>query len=165
VLVGVGRILCRELGPTEWIEVWMPIILGVDHECKQVDAVAVGPVTHADVENHLLTERHFGGLACEEFIDARCAGVLFTPDETRQIVALLRRLGQESKLGPAAVWVSTDIAFGLMRMLEILVEDVAIVKPFRDEQEARGWLASQKQDTPNFADSLQLIRNVTGIVL
>jgi hypothetical protein len=142
--VGVGGILCAELGSPEGIEVWMPIILGVDHECKQVDAVAVGPVTYADVENHLLTEKHFGGLAYKEYIDGRCAGVLFTPAEIRQIVTLLRRLGQESKLGPTAVLVPTNIAFGLMRMLEILVEDVAVVRPFRDEQEARGWLASQK---------------------
>jgi hypothetical protein len=45
----------------------VPIIFGVDHESKEVDAVAVGPVTYADVENHLLTERHFGGLAYKGF--------------------------------------------------------------------------------------------------
>lgn len=120
----------------------MPIILNVDHERKEVDAVAIGPISYADVEDHLLTERYFGGLAYKESIDARGAGVLFTPAEIRQIVALLRRLGQESKLGPTAVLVSTDVAFGLMRMLEILVEDVAKVRTFREEQEAREWLAS-----------------------
>jgi hypothetical protein len=118
------------------------ITLNVDHERKQVDAVAIGPISYADVEDHLLAERHFGGLPYKEFIDARAAGVLFNTAEIRRIVALLRRLGQESKLGPTAVLVSTDVAFGLMRMLEILVEDVANVEPFRDEQEARGWLAS-----------------------
>ena len=117
-------------------------MLSVDHERKEVDAVAIGPVTYADVENHLLTERYFGGLPYKEFIDARCVGILFTPAEGRQIVALLRRLGQGSKLGPTAVLVGTDVAFGLMRMLEILVEGFAKVKTFRDEQEAREWLAS-----------------------
>ena len=61
--------------------------------------------------------------------------------EIRQIVKLLRRLGQESKLGPTAVLVSTDVAFGIIRTLEALVEDVCEVKPFREEQEARAWLA------------------------
>ena len=54
------------------------IMLSVDHERKEVDAVAIGPVTYADVENHLLTERYFGGLPYKEFIDARCVGILFT---------------------------------------------------------------------------------------
>ena len=120
----------------------MPIVLSVNHERKEVEAVATGPIHYPEVEHHLCTERYVGGLAYREFIDARGAGVLFTPAEIRQIVALLRRLGQESKLGPTAVLVSTDVAFGLMRMLEILVEDVAAVRPFRDEREARAWLAS-----------------------
>jgi hypothetical protein len=67
----------------------VPVILNVDHERKEVDAVAIGPVLYADVEDHLLTERHFGGLPYKEFIDARCASVLFAPAE-------------ESKLGATA---------------------------------------------------------------
>jgi hypothetical protein len=119
----------------------MPIILNVDHEGHHVDSVAVGSISYADVENHLLTERHFKGLAYKEFIDARGAGLSFTPAEVRQIVEFLRSLGRESKLGPTAVLVSTDVAFGVMRMLEVLVEDVCEVKAFREEQEARAWLA------------------------
>jgi hypothetical protein len=34
----------------------------------------------------------------------------------------------------------------LMRMIEILVEDVCDVRPFRDEQEARAWLAAQPRE-------------------
>jgi hypothetical protein len=120
----------------------MPIILNVDHERKEIDAVAVGPISYADVENHLSMEQHFGGLAYRELIDARGAGILLIPAEIRQIGALLRSLGQQSKLGPTAVLVSTDAAFGVMRMLQVLVEDVCEIMPFRDEQEARIWLSS-----------------------
>jgi hypothetical protein len=121
----------------------MPIILNVDHERKEVDAVAIGPVSYAEVENHLLKERHFGGLPYKEFIDARGAEVLLISAEIQQIVALIRRLSQESKFGPTAVLVSTDVAFGIVRMLEMIVEDVAEVRPFREEQEAREWLATK----------------------
>lgn len=121
----------------------MPIILNVDHERKEVHAVAIGPISYSDVEDHLSTERHFGGLPYKEFVDARGAGISWTPAEIRQIVALLRSLGQQSKLGPTAVLVSNDAAFGVLRMLQTLVEDVCEVRPFRDEQEARIWLASQ----------------------
>jgi hypothetical protein len=55
-------------------------------------------------------------------------------------VALIRALGHESTLGPTAVLVATDFAFWVMRMLEVLVEDVAQIRPFKDEQEARAWL-------------------------
>jgi len=119
----------------------MPIILGVDHERKQVDAVGVGAVSYADVENHLLTERHFGGIAYKEFIDGRAAEVHWTAREAQKIVELIRRLAVESKVGPTAVLVSNDVSFGVMRMLEILIEDTAEVKPFRSEDEARAWLA------------------------
>jgi hypothetical protein len=121
----------------------MPIILNVDHERKEVNCVAIGPISLADVVNHLSTERHFKGLAYKEFIDARGAGISWTPEEIRQIVELLRRLGQESKLGPTALLVFTDVAFGVIRTLEALVEDVCEVKPFREEQEARAWLATK----------------------
>ena len=81
----------------------MPIIMSVDHERKLVNAIAIGPVSFSDVENHLLMERQFGGLTYKELVDARGAGIAFTPTEIRQIVALIRTLGQKSKLGPSAV--------------------------------------------------------------
>lgn len=118
----------------------MPIILDVDHNRREVHSVALGPVSYADVENHLLTERHFGGLAYKELIDARGAGIVFTPAQARKIVELLRSLGRSSGLGPTAVLVDNDLAFGAMLIVEALTEDVAEVKPFRDETEARKWL-------------------------
>jgi hypothetical protein len=116
--------------------------MNVDHENKTVDAVAVGPISFAKVEDHLRMERQFDGLAYKELIDARGATPLLTPDEIRQIVSLLQILGQESRLGPTAVLVSTDVAFGLVRMLQALVEDICEIRPFRDEKEARAWLAA-----------------------
>ena len=122
----------------------MPIILSVDHERHEVNCVAIGPISFADVEHHLSTERNFKGLAYKEYIDARGAGISFTPAEIRQIVELLRSLGRDLKLGPTAVLVSSDAAFGVTRMLESLVEDVCEVKSFREEREARAWFAMQE---------------------
>jgi len=45
----------------------MPIIMNVDHDRNEVDAIAIGPINYADIENHLLTERYFNGLAYKEF--------------------------------------------------------------------------------------------------
>lgn len=126
----------------------MPIIANVDHERREVRAVGVGPISYEDVKNHVMQERHFGGLAYPELFDARGAGILWTSLEIREIVALLRRLGQESKLAPTAVLVSSDVAFGIMSMLAALLEDVCEVKPFWNEDEAQGWLASRPPPRP-----------------
>ena len=60
--------------------------------------------------------------------------------QTREIVKLLKTLGQESNLGPTAIVVSTDYAFGMLRMIEILLNDVCIVQPFRDYDATKQWL-------------------------
>lgn len=121
----------------------MPFTLNVNHEHTEVDAVAIGPITYSDTVNHLLNERHFSGLAYKEFIDARNAGFMWTPEEIRAIAATIRNLCEELNFGPTAILVATDAAFGTVRVLEQLIGEFAEVKPFRDEQEARAWLATR----------------------
>jgi hypothetical protein len=86
-----------------------------------------------------------GAISYKEFIDARDTGVAFagSPAEIRKIFALVRSLGRQSKFGPTAVPVSNDYAFGIMRAMEVLLEDVSDIRPFRDEHLARSWLASR----------------------
>ena len=121
----------------------MPIVFTVDHSRSEVHGVAVGSVSYADIERHLMQERHFGGLHYREFVDARGVGLTLTPDEIRRIVDLVRSASQEVAFGRTAVLVSSDYVFGMVRMLEMLMEDVCEVRPFRGEQEARDWLASE----------------------
>ncbi|HXQ25944.1 MAG TPA: hypothetical protein VN822_06020 [Candidatus Acidoferrales bacterium] len=119
----------------------MPIISKVDHERHEIQAIAVGPVGYSDVEDHILQQRRSVSLSYREFLDGRGAGPRFSPAEVRQIVELLRNLSRESPLGRTAVLVSSDYAFGLMRMFEMLLEDVFEFRVFRDEREAHAWLA------------------------
>lgn len=49
----------------------------------------------------------------------------------------------EGRDGATAVLGSNDVAFGVMTMLGALVKDVCVVKPFREEQEARTWFNTQ----------------------
>lgn len=124
----------------------MPItISSIDHERHVMEAVAFGAIHYRDVERHLVEERNIGGIAYKEFIDARDASLLFalSPAEIRQIVGLVRGLCKEFRFGATAVLVSTDYAFGIMRAMEMLLEDVAEVRPFREERVARSWLASK----------------------
>ena len=118
----------------------MSISATYDHVHRRVMARADGPVTIEQIRDHLEDERLEPGLAYSELIDARDAIPELSAADIRVLVALLRWLGERTQLGPTAVLVETDFQFGITRMVEMLVEDVCQVKPFRSEAEAREWL-------------------------
>lgn len=118
----------------------MPIISTVDHANRQLNAVAVGPIGLADVQEHLARVAQWHILEYRGFIDGRGAGPTLSSADMRTIVEALRELGRESKIGRTAVVVSTHYAFGMMRMLEMLIDDIFEFRVFRDEAEARAWL-------------------------
>jgi len=111
-----------------------------DHAQRRVMARAQGPVTIEEIRDHLEDERQEPGLAYSELIDARAAVVELSAADIRVLVAWLRWLGERTKLGPTAVLVDTDFQFGITRTIEMLVEDVCEVKPFRSESDAKRWL-------------------------
>jgi len=121
----------------------MPVKLTIDHVGRTANAVAIGPIAVEDIREHLDGERVRGGLPYREFIDATRAKAAFGPADARTIVEMLRTLGREKALGPTAVVVSDDVSYGMLRMLGILLEDIAEVRPFRagEELEAQKWLA------------------------
>jgi len=118
----------------------MTITSSIDHDRRCMVAIASGPIGWEEVRSHLHEERLKGGLGYPELIDARTATPTWSSAQTREIVVLLTAFGRESTLGSTAVLVSSDFAFGMMRMLRILLEDVCIVMPFRDYDAAEQWL-------------------------
>ena len=118
----------------------MPITATYDHQLRRVSARAEGPVTLEEIRNHLEEERQEPGLAYSELIDARGSIPAFSSADVRVLVALLRWLGERTRLGPTAVVVDDDLEYGMVRMVEILVEDVCLIKPFRDLLDAELWL-------------------------
>jgi hypothetical protein len=122
----------------------MPIKLSIDHVARAATASAIGRIHIEDIREHLDGERVRGGLPYREFIDATRAVVDLSAEDTRSIVDLLRRMASRGALGPTAVIVSDDLSYGMLRMLQTLLGDVAEVRPFRagQESEARSWLAT-----------------------
>ncbi len=122
----------------------MPIKLSIDHVARTATASAIGRIHLEDIREHLDGERVRGGLPYREFIDATRAVVDLSAEDTRSIVDLLRRMAGRGALGPTAVIVSDDLSYGMLRMLQTLLGDVAEVRPFRagQESEARSWLAT-----------------------
>lgn len=126
----------------------MSIEYRMDQTHKEIQAVASGTVTIEDVRAHLLKEQASDLLACREIIDAREAVVQLSPKDMREIVGLLGTLSRGSKLGATAIVVPNDVGYGMMRMLQMLVEDACIVEPFRDLTQAENWLRALPAPRP-----------------
>ena len=62
------------------------------------------------------------------------------------IADVLRRLAINSRIGSTAIIVDSDVEYGMLRMLGILIEDVCRVQPFRRQEEAEKWLADLSKD-------------------
>jgi hypothetical protein len=118
----------------------MPIICSIDHDRRNMVTIASGTIAWEEIRSHLVVERVEGGLSYSELIDGRAATPAWSSDQAREIVELLTTFSRKSALGPTAVVVSSDVAFGMLRMLEILLCDICIVKPFRDYEAAEQWL-------------------------
>lgn len=118
----------------------MPITATYDHQHHRVLAEATGPINLDQIRTHLEEERQEPALSYTELIDARGAVPDFPPADVRVLVAWLRWLGERTRLGPTAIVVDSDFAYGMARIIETLVEDVALIKPFRDKLDAELWL-------------------------
>jgi hypothetical protein len=129
----------------------MPITIEVNHERREVRTIAEGPITMEEIESHLNSETDHRALGYPELIDARLATAKFNTDDARETVYLLRRLGEKGSLGPSAVIVADEVTYGMMRMLEILLDDVCELRPFRQSERAKAdkWLAEASERWKN----------------
>jgi hypothetical protein len=118
----------------------MSITFRVDHERREIYAVAEGRITLTDIRHHLEEERHAGALGYRELIDGSKAVVAFSAQDVRATMELLRELGRHGELGPTAVVVADELGFGMLRMLQMLVADVCVIRPFRSLPAAEAWL-------------------------
>jgi hypothetical protein len=116
-----------------------------DANFEKLTIVAEGMITLVEVRAHLKREPHDLTLPYGELIDARRAVVHLSSAEVQEIVELLRSCPGRYRPGRTAVVVSTDVAYGVMRMLQILVEDACAVQPFRDLATAEEWLRDQPE--------------------
>ena len=119
----------------------MPISFEVDRERRRIRTTAEGAVTVADVAAHLedLVER--GIEAYSELVDARQATRPgWYSADVRKAADLVTTLGGSARLGPRAVVVTRTAAFGMVRMLSVLLGARLRLEVFRDVASAEEWL-------------------------
>jgi hypothetical protein len=119
----------------------MNVTVAFDPARRWLVVRAQGPITLGDIRKHLEDERASGELGYAELIDARGYTPAFSSADVREIVETLRELAKAGQLGPTAIVVDTAFGFGMLRMLEMLVEDVCLIRPFYRLEDAENWLA------------------------
>ncbi len=121
----------------------MPITFTIDHARGEVQTLASGHVSYANIEEHLLKLRDAEALSYRDFFDGRAGEVEFAAADTPRIAELMRKLINGGPVGPKAVVAPEGYVFGVSRMIEMLAEEFCEIKIFRDEDEARAWLAAK----------------------
>lgn len=121
----------------------MPIDYMIDAEAGMVTVTARGPVSQADdlgCFRALLADRDFTpGLKL--LLDYRERESVASTDEARELVDEMGRLGKQFGDSRFALVVSSDLAYGMGRMVSSLAErSFPPVAVFRDLEAARSWL-------------------------
>ena len=121
----------------------MPIRYSVDRLRGRLLTHADGIVTFHDINAHLDVEQRDHNLDRPELIDARGAKTNLTANQIRQLVQRAANMLRVVDLGPTAIVIDDDMAFGMARMYALLAErDGIVAEAFRDVESANRWLDS-----------------------
>lgn len=119
----------------------MPISFEVDRERRRIRTTAEGSVTVADVAAHLEDLVEQGIETLPELVDARPATRPgWYSADVRKAADLVATLGGSASLGARAVVVNRAAAFGMVRMLSVLLGARLRLEVFRDVTSAEQWL-------------------------
>ena len=122
-------------------ETSVPISFEVDRERRRVQTTAEGAVTVADVAAHLEDLVEHGVETYAELIDAtQATRPGWYSADVRRAADLIATLGGSPRLGPRAVVVGRAAAFGMVRMLSVMIGSRLRLEVFRDVASAKAWL-------------------------
>jgi hypothetical protein len=121
----------------------MAIVATFDVPTQTLQTRASGTVTYSDIVEHLRSERQRVPGARELF-DATGANTNLTADEVKALAEEAAALFERGKVGPVAVVATDGVLFGMARMYEAFVADLAVpFHVFREVSPALEWLATR----------------------
>jgi hypothetical protein len=122
----------------------MPITLSENPTTGWLETKATGLVTHDDIRRHLKTEDEQRGLGKPEIFDTRGAWTNLTQEQVRDLVWFTEALHRRARFGPTAIIADSDLAYGMARMYQMLLEGKAVpIGVFRTLPEGEQWLAAK----------------------
>ena len=120
----------------------MPITFELDRARGQLRTTVHGSVTVDDVRAHAEALVREKALGYADLIDARAAkGPGLFSGDIQQIAQLIGTLHDDFAMGPRAIVVGTNSAYGMVRMLAALASAWTTIEVFRDWDAAERWLA------------------------
>ena len=126
----------------------MPFARRFDPERQWLWVTASGRISYEDLLQHMQDARTEGVLRYPHFVDGTSATIAFSAADARNFARALAGLSGIESFGPSAVLVSTDVAYGMSRMLQTLLKETVRVRVFRARSEAELWLANAGQGEP-----------------
>ena len=118
----------------------MPISYSFDPSLRLVMTFATGEVSFAEIRDHIGHVMGEPWFPAPALVDTRGASADIPGEEVRQIVELLGSLASAMHATPIAVLVPSDLAYGLVRMIGLLLGDRLSIVPFHDAAPAMSWL-------------------------
>ena len=119
----------------------MPITFQLDAPRRRIRTTVAGSVTVDEVATHFAVLVRDQVIGYADLIDARAAkGPGWFSADVRRAAELVRNLGGEGPVGPRAVLVSSAAAFGMVRMLSVLLSPRMTMEVFRDPDSAEKWM-------------------------
>lgn len=120
----------------------MPISYKLDRARRSILTTATGAITSEDIRSHFQAVRQEQAASYAELIDAQTAtGQDLSSTDISNAAGLIEASSCQERFGPRAVVVGSAVAFGMTRMLAILLSDHLAMEIFYDRDEAERWLA------------------------
>ena len=127
----------------------MPVSYNIDTASKLMRITCASPMTFADVANHfreLKEDPAFAG-QLDAFADLSDADLLFETSQLGMITTEVAALRAKAQFRIVAVVATSDVVFGIMRMLEVMVAGyLQAIRIFRSAPEADAWLAARRAE-------------------
>jgi hypothetical protein len=121
----------------------MPIEYSYDSEKRLLTTVVSGKVGFAETAEHFRQVSAEPWFPAPSLTDVRGASAEIPSSEVRAIVELLRDMSPRIREVSIAVLVDSDVSYGLVRMIQLLLEETATIRPFRDREKALHWLSER----------------------
>jgi hypothetical protein len=118
----------------------MPIAYTYDAVRGLSHTVVTGRITPDEAATYFTQISQEDWFPAPSLTDAREASPNLSGEEIRAITKHFRSIETTLTSVPLAVLVSSEVAFGLVRMVGLLLDDAAMIHPFRDLERAMQWL-------------------------
>lgn len=118
----------------------MSITYAFDPQHRWIRTTVEGSVSVAEIAAHLRAVQNEPWYPCPALVDTRHAEADLSNADIRSVVARLSELSRHTRDARIAVVVPSGVAYGLVRMIGIMLEHQMSVYPFYDMAAAEGWL-------------------------